>query len=653
MSAWVALRVEDFLERDARTVAAMLSAHAASTGFEVTPHAFGSWTKSIEILKEALELVGSEKSISDWGLLLEYEIPRRAVRPDAVILAGDKVFVVEFKVGAERFDRSSLLQAVEYALDIRDFHKESMGHSVVPVLLATNASGELRKVQVEGSQLRVMCANSSHQLSQGILAHTESLGKQIELNEWDRSAYQPTPDILTAARTVFAGNEVREISFAYADNLTKTVNEVRNAIAVARRDSEHVVIFVTGVPGSGKTLAGLSAVHKISKQEEEGSEPLGAYLSGNGPLVDVLRYALSKDVRVREGLSREEAERRSKTFIQPVHLYIREYSDPTKTPPDRVIVFDEAQRAWNAHQMMKKQGINASEAEIILDAMGRISPWSVVVALVGEGQEINSGEAGLEEWVKALEVRTAWKILVAPDVAPRFRHIGKRVSESESMHLSVNVRSPRARAIADWAHALVNGELTRAAEIVSEFPEYPILVTRSLEEMRQYLRDRVFQDSGHADRRIGLLASSQARRLRPFGIEMSNDFQGGIEWPNWFVDEPGDVRSSFQLEVAASEFKCQGLEIDWAGLCWGDDFVWDVISEHWKSKRLRGSKWVIDSDKTFAENRYRVLLTRARFGLVIWIPRPRGFELLVDAEGLDRTEEALLRAGAKRLENLV
>lgn len=649
MSAWLATNVADFLEAPNSKLVDSLAGKAVSHGLEVTPNTYRSWEESIQFVRDLFVQLGTSNETSEFGLLLEYEIPRRAVRPDAVLLIGDCVFVLEFKVGAERFDRASLMQVSDYALDLRDFHQQSHGKKVIPVLISTSAKSQTKRISVDNSRQQVLCVSNPSQLAKEISETPIVFGNQISLHAWNQSAYQPTPDILAAARAVYAGNEVRDISFAYADNLTLTVDSIRHHIASTRENREHLAIFVTGVPGSGKTLAGLSAVHQITDVRSGATEPLGAYLSGNGPLVDVLQYALAKDLRSRERVSEAEAVRQTKTFIQPVHLYVREYSSPDKTPPDHVIVFDEAQRAWDARQMRAKQSIDASEAQIILDAMERVSPWSVLVALVGEGQEINRGEAGLDEWARALMDRREWNVVVAPDLRHRFESLRERLTVDQSMHLSVNVRSPRARAIADWAHALVNGNLHQAAEILAQFPEYPLLLTRSLQELREYLRDRVANAENWIDRRIGLLASSQARRLRPFGIEMSNDFQGGIDWPRWFVDEPSDIRSSFLLEVAASEFKCQGLEIDWAGVCWGDDFVWNPERETWRARKLRGSHWVDDRSTTYAQNRYRVLLTRARFGQVIWVPKPSGIEALVDATGLEATAQALIRAGVKPL----
>lgn len=644
MAAWLALKVEDFLAGSIDDLSGRLAGKAAERNLSATSQQLDAWVESIDFLRTALQALSATDSVRDWGVLLEYEIPRRGRRPDAVVLAKQEVFVIEFKCGAELFDQASLAQTAEYAQDLRDFHAETAGRKVVPVLVATLSHASTTERYVAGCVIPVQCIGKHQQLTELFSEPTLSESPQLELHHWDNSRYQPTPDILSAAREVYAGNDVRDISFNYADNLNTTVNYIRTAINQARERAEHAVLFVTGVPGSGKTLAGLSAVHRVTEDPGGPSEPLGAYLSGNGPLVDVLRYALAKDKRQRDGISASEAERLAGTFIQPVHLYIREYNDSSKTPPDHVIVFDEAQRAWDATQMASKQGIDRSEAEVILDAMSRVQPWSVLVALVGEGQEINRGEAGLTEWAAALVPRTSWRVHTAPELRHHFTPIPNDIVTSTALHLDVSVRSPRAQGIADWADAVVNGRFADAADILEQYPEYPIFVTRSLEDMRNYLHGRT-----RPDRRTGLLASSQARRLRPFGIEVDPGLQGNINWPRWFVDDADDIRSSTSLEIAASEFKCQGLELDWVGLCWGSDYNYLPAENTWEARRLRGSTWTVDSDLTYARNRYRVLLTRARYGMVIWVPSPSGSEPLIDESRLDATVEALTTSGAELL----
>lgn len=572
-----------------------------------------------------------------WAVAVEFAIPRRALRPDAVVLAGDVVIPIEFKVGASTFDRAARMQVEEYALDLKDFHEGSVGHPVVPVLVATEATGADVDLGAENLTARAQCASPSAlgDLLVAIWTQCAGRGPALDVSLWSRSRYQPTPGILETAREVFRGNQVREISVSYANNLSATVDRVRSIIDEAEADNHRAICFVTGVPGSGKTLAGLSAVHDL------GTGGARAYMSGNGPLVQVLQYAVARDLSSREGKSMVDATRTAKTFIQPVHQFVQELGRSSHEPAENVIVFDEAQRAWDQRRMELKQDIAASEAATTLAIMSRKANWSVIVALIGDGQEINAGEAGISAWLEALREHEDWHIYAAPDVGASVPDLAERVHVDPDLHLDASVRSPRAVAITAWADAVMAGELGDARDLTANFGEFPLLLTRSLGEMRRYLYDRA-----RPDRRTGLIASSQARRLRPFGIEMDGAFQGGIDWPRWFVDGQDDIRSSHALEVAASEFKCQGLEIDWVGLCWGCDVTWSTAGPPWTARRLRGGMWQQDNAIDYALNRYRVLLTRARHGLVIWVPQAGADHPLVDADGLDRTAEALLAAGA-------
>ena len=655
--AWATRRVGGFVDQWTETqtgcgtpksvdgIVEELLSQSASRQFDASTQQIEAWEESVCVVGEALSEVASRVvEARDWSVLFEYSIPRREIRPDVVILGSGFVVPIEMKVGATTYSRADRLQAEDYGKDLEDFHEETSGLVVVPVLCATAAPLSDVDLAVRPSTSRVQLVNADRLGSVLTEVHSQfGTSHPINCDRWDQSRYRPTPGIVETALDVFGGQQVREISHAYADNLTATVDELRRVITQARERSERVVCFVTGVPGSGKTLAGLSAVHQITGDGDV--NVLGTYLSGNGPLVDVLQYALARDLHDREGVKLRDAKHRASVMVQMVHRFVRELAESDHSPAENVIVFDEAQRAWDARQMKTKQRIAKSEAQITLEIMSRTQGWAVVVALVGEGQEINTGEAGIAEWTDALERFPEWMVQVSPHV---FHQLGDRAVESPDLHLSVGVRAPRAQSLSDWVDALVEGRNTDASEALANNQDYPIYLSRDLEEMRSYLRDRA---SG--DRRVGLLASAQARRLRAFGIEMSNDFQGGVHWPKWFVDGPDDVRSSYLLEVAASEFKCQGLEIDWAGLCWGSDFTRSVAGSEWVCRRVSGSRWVTEKDKTRAMNRYRVLLTRARYGMVIWVPEPSGHVPLVDAESLDATASFLLTCGVAPLAEAV
>jgi hypothetical protein len=646
--AWFQSSAAELLRSDPSPVIGQLATAYVSRGYKATPEVSLAWDESVAILQSSLQaaqdLLG-DQVVGPWGVCLEYEIPRRALRPDGILLVGSTVVVLEFKTGRSGFDRSSRMQVEEYARDLSDFHELTRDCVIVPVLVASGASTSRWELSSQRLLDEAQCVRPEDfaDLLTEIWNRFGQHGAAIDRETWAAGRYQPTPNILQTATDLYAGHQVREISHAYADNLHVTVDALRAEIESARKTGTRRVCFVTGVPGSGKTLTGLTAVHEVAGGL--GTRPLGAYLSGNGPLVEVLRYSIARDIHARNGVPMMAAQREASTFIQPVHHFVRDHAhDQDLVPAENVVVFDEAQRAWDHNRMLSRNRLDDSEAGVMLDIMRRPARWSVLVALVGEGQEINTGEAGIESWVEALTHRPEWQIVAAPQAAALFRANRRDVYEVKGLHLSVSVRSPRSRAIAQWIDSVLIGDLAKAEEEAGKADGFPMLVSRDLDEVRSYLHDRA-----RPDHRVGLLASAQARRLRAFGVEMDGSFRKGVHWPKWFVDPAEDIRSSYSLEVAASEFECQGLELDWTGVCWGSDLMWDSESDGWKPQRLHGSRWKSDHAPEQALNRYRVLLSRARFGMVIWVPQPDDEVPLMNARRFDETYEVLLRAGCQPL----
>jgi hypothetical protein len=428
------------------------------------------------------------------------------------------------------------------------------------------------------------------------------------------------------------------------------------AIEHARRDNCRTICFVTGIPGSGKTLVGLNAVHSPALLKDCRSSAL--FLSGNGPLIDVIREALARE-KHRAGVRKEEAKGLASAFIANVHSFIKLYGikNTSDAPAQNAIVFDEAQRAWSAEAVQDKHEIDRSEPALVLDVMERIPGWAAVVALVGGGQEINTGEAGLQEWGRALDREASWRVLLSPEAMAGgeavaghqlFPHgVPKNVKivEAPELHLRVNVRSHRAELIGAWVNRTLS-DAPAAPPTERQIADFPVVLTRELDTARRWLRERQ-----EKSQRTGLLASSGAIRLRAYGLELSRPFRNGLSYPNWFLNPPGDVRSSFQLEIAATEFDCQGLEIDWSGVCWGGDFVIDPTTRTWTHWHFHRTSWLPIKgliDRQYTENKYRVILTRARRGMVIWVPREAAAK---DAAALDATAQRLQEAGVQLLDN--
>jgi hypothetical protein len=642
MGAFYRATVAEFLGHTPAQVIGSLS--VAYQHNELRRQQIRAWEQEISILKSTCsDLITLTTGAANWSLLLEYPIPRRHKRLDAVVLAWNVILCLEFKTQdkGKKNDKPYYLaaqrQVEEYALDLRDFHEASRHRPLVPITVFPKTFDLTEPPLSQSSELvrSVRCANTNNLSKIIYFAFEADVDKEhppIDAEAWDRSAYQPVPTIIEAAETLYAGHNVRDIthSHAGATNLTATSDYLVHLIEQAQKRREKLLAFVTGVPGAGKTLAGLNVVHNPALRRAD--RPAGIFLSGNGPLVKIVSAAIARDHRRR---SREPGgERTVSTFIQNVHVFVREGLDkPDKPPVEHVVVFDEAQRAWDAGQNLKKNGLDASEPETMLRIMDRHQDWAVVVALVGGGQEIHNGEAGLAEWGKTLREKFPhWSVFVSPKALDRDASVaGHRLFENgdggslkittePSLHLEVSQRSFRARKLTEWVDAALGNEPVKAMALTTSLRDFPIVYTRSLSVAREWLRQHT-----RGRRRCGLVASSGALRLRADGLELSSGFRQGNRdiFVHWFLAEFPDVRSSNQLEVAASEFECQGLELDWVGVCWGGDFTFDAAKKSWAFRNFSGTRWgnvKAEIDKKYLLNTYRVLLTRARRGLVIWIP---------------------------------
>lgn len=615
----------------------------------------GAWLVQLRLLREVAAAVMSRRpEAGGWYLLLEYRIPRRSKRIDCVVLTGSAVLVIEFKVGAQHADRAARWQAEDYMLDLRDFHAGSrditLRAAVVPTAMTDQPTDFAEAVAV----LRPM------DLAAWLEAHAGQPKTANQVEKWDVAGYSPSPTIIDATRRLFAGHSVAALSHHYADNLHGTVDAIARGVADARARRERLVCFVTGVPGAGKTLAGLEAVQRI--EAESAGEEGASFLSGNGPLVKVLQEAIARDAARRSDprgtrTTKEEALRRAKKLVQNVHEFVREHGidHPDEPFADTVIAYDEAQRAWDADAVERfhKRALG-SEASLILDVMGRRPGWGAVIAIVGEGQEINRGEAGLAEWGRSLgDSPHSWRVLASPAVLGTDGQPGRLfpngvpsnlvIQASSHMHLSVSVRSPRAQHVANWVQAVLSLKPTDAVAHAAGMRGFRLAFTRSLQNARAWLHD-----ASHGDRRPGLLASSGAQRHRAYGLEMDSSFHRGFPYADWFLNPPGDVRSSFQLEVALTEFECQGLELDFVGLCWGDDLTPVESSDSWDARDFRGSKWTTVRDVQrirYLINKYRVLMTRAREGMVIWVPRGDPADPTREPDRLNRMADLLAASG--------
>jgi len=665
MPAFYRATLAEFLAEDPKRILGLLTVGSGDSGFAELKHRqTKAWQREIEILKQtAVFLIAEESARGQWPLLLEYPIPRRDSRIDAVLLAADIIFCIEFKTEDKRHSQQTDQQAEDYALDLRDFHEQSRGRCIVPIAVAVKAQSQVSVAKPEDwtdAVRPVSRANSSDLaslLSEACLAESTPTALVIDGATWDLSAYRPVPTIVEAAEALYAGHNVREIAHSHAGaiNLTLTSDKLVEIVERAQREHLKIACFVTGVPGAGKTLAGLNVVHSAALRKE--GRPSPVFLSGNGPLVKIVSAAIARDFRRRTRAA--SGERTVSTFIQNVHSFVREATEkPDQAPPERVVVFDEAQRAWDALQNAKKTGQEISEPETMLSIMDRHADWAVLIALVGGGQEIHNGEAGLAEWGRTLREKFPhWHVAVSPKALSGDTSVaGHRLFEDgnngtlsiqpePALHLDVCLRSFRAQRVSEWVDAVLICDAPKAAAIAADITEFPIVLTRSLDTARAWLREHT-----RGLRRCGLVASSGAVRLRPHGLELSSGFRQGNRdiYVHWFLAHPPDVRSSNQLEVAASEFECQGLELDWVGVCWGGDFTFDNPAGGWSFRSFSGSRWGEvgkEIDRRYALNTYRVLLTRAREGLVIWVPPGEITDPTRPSSWFDAAADYLLRCG--------
>ncbi|MCK9487756.1 MAG: DUF2075 domain-containing protein [Dehalococcoidia bacterium] len=665
MRAWHRGTLAELVEHDTRAVAAELAAAATDSNRNPTAQSVGAWEGSVGLLKEAASaLIDREPQALDWHYLLEYDIPRRGRLIDAVILANDVIFVLEWKEAA-RFARSAYWQVEQYALDLRDFHKESSGRFIVPVLIATDADSPFRG---EASREERAVQEVQNVVPSGLpdlilewwsALHVDN-SVPIDPVLWENSAYKPTLSIIEAARALFEGHQLTEISVSGATNLDETVQAVQELIEKCRRDGRRGIAFVTGAPGSGKTLAGLQIAHLKDSERDVAGEG-AVFLSGNRPLVEVISETLARSAAEVKGTTKDGAKREIQALIDHAYRF-RDLHAPSDGPvaPEHVILFDEAQRAWDAERVTtktkRKKVLVRSEPDLFLSIMNRVSRWGVIVALVGNGQEIGDGEAGLPEWGRALaEEHPDWLVYASPAVLPgatpppggllyASATEASRVITDPRLHLQMNLRSPRAELLNTWVDRLLEPNAA-VARVALTLREYPLVMTRHLDHAKAWLREIA------GEQRYGLLASSEARRLRAWGIDTRVLWRESA-WSHWFLAGQGDIRSSNQLEVAATNFDCQGLEIDWACVCWGNDLVPTVDLKGWEVQSLHGADWVEPNDRKrqYIINGYRVILTRARRGQVIWVPKPDGSDSTLPPEDFDRVAALLEAAGVPSLE---
>ncbi|WP_341937380.1 DUF2075 domain-containing protein [Marinimicrobium sp. C2-29] len=653
-------KLEHFLQKDADSILGELGRHSLGS-IESTQR--NAWSDQIRIMKS---VAFPESLASEARIYFELTVPRLGRRADVVLIIGHIMFILEFKAGESTFNRSALDQVWDYALDFKNFHDASHALNIIPVLIATEAprqpvticssthnDGLTQPTCVAPSQIGDIIHNG--------LAHFRA--PLIDAEAWERGRYMPTPTIVEAARALYAGHAVEDISRsdAGAQNLQVTAKKVDTIIEHSRSERRKAICFVTGVPGAGKTLVGLDVA---TRHLNPNSETYSVFLSGNGPLVAVLREALTRD-RVEQTrqlgnvIRKGDAKKEVETFIQNVHHFRDEYLNDAGAPPEHVVLFDEAQRAWTLSQtssfMQQKKGkpdFNQSEPEFLISCLDRHHDWSVVICLVGSGQEINTGEAGISEWFDAILKRfQSWDVYLSSNLTEAeyrggetFQRIIHRPNTyvDSNLHLATSMRSFRAETLSRFVREVLDLEVESAKATLSGLQErYPIVLTRNLSRAKQWLRQQA-----RGSERYGIVVSSRAERLKPHAI----DVRVKTDPVKWFLEGKEDTRSSYYLEDVATEFQVQGLELDWACVVWDGDLRFN--GDQWAHNQFRGSRWTrinkVDR-KRYLENAYRVLLTRARQGMVVVVPEGDGNDATRPHDYYDPTYNYLKSLGLKTL----
>lgn len=619
-----------------------------------------AWIKQIEILQPLL--IGFNGSI-----FFEYSIPRMGKRIDVVLIIDNVIFILEFKVGEKEFLQAAIDQVWDYSLDLKNFHETSVSHLIAPVLVATKAKEVLISIATTNHSdnllfpIKANANNLLHTIN-AVLEYSD--GENIDSDKWVLGRYSPTPTIIEAAMALYNGHAVADISRsdATAQNLSHTSDAVSDIIKLAKEKSEKAICFVTGVPGAGKTLVGLNIATKHFDKDEGLTS---VFLSGNGPLVAILREALTRDKvkRVKTSgkkITKGEVMSEVKVFIQNVHHFRDDCLVDEFAPPfDHVAIFDEAQRAWNKEMttnfMSRKKGrpgFQFSEPEFLISCLDRHKDWAVIVCLVGGGQEINTGEAGISEWIESLNRSfPEWKVYISNKLEDSEYASGKSlelikehkyVYIKPELHLSVSLRSFRAEHLSLLIKNILDLNIDKAKEYLIEInKKYPIVISRNLDKAKQWLKAKA-----RGSERYGIVVSSQAQRLKPYAI----DVKSPMDPIHWFLDDKDDVRSSYYLEDVATEFHVQGLELDWACVTWDADFRYS--QEGWQHFSFVGNKWQHirkEERKHYLKNAYRVLLTRARQGMVIVVPEGDFQDPTRINEYYDTTYEYLKSVGFEEL----
>lgn len=650
--------IDSFLQKNTDTIVGEITLSATQ---DINKETSNSWQQEVEVLKDVLSPYAQKGSV-----YFEYNIPRMGRRADVIVLIDGIVFVLEFKTSEQKFTREALIQVWDYAIDLKNFQEGSRDRILIPIVVAPKEKNKNCHIELkpfEDYVYQPLVSNNERlsecfdkMLSNIIPKHTFT---KEDDDVWAKSGYDPTPTIIEAAVALYEHHTVEEIT-KHDGEIEVTAKCLDKIINECQSNKRKAICFITGVPGAGKTLIGLQTAIKQFEKENK-----AVYLSGNYPLVEVLQEALARDYVKRsrddykkgktnnKPCTKTDAKSKVKAFIQMIHHYrdlylegtevkngqivpiegyFQSHTDKAYVPAEHIAIFDEAQRAWTKEELArfmkekkKIENFPFSEPEYLISCMDRQPDWGLVFCLIGGGQEINKGEAGIAEWLKAMnEHFTDWDIYMSDKLVDKEYAEGnaldiindqERLHIEPSLHLSMSMRSFRAEKVSLFVHQLLDLKKEEATQTLKDLNNYPIVLTRSLDVAKKWLKSHA-----RGSERYGILASSKAERLKAISINVRYQ----PDFVHWFLEDENDIRSSNALEDTLTEFKVQGLEIDWACVAWDADLRLNDKHTQWKHCQLRsGTKWQNinkEINQQYQLNAYRVLLTRARQGMVIVVP---------------------------------
>lgn len=650
--------IDSFLQKNTDTIVGEITLSATQ---DINKETSNSWQQEVEVLKNVLSPYAQKGSV-----YFEYNIPRMGRRADVIVLIDGIVFVLEFKTSEQKFTREALIQVWDYAIDLKNFQEGSRDRILIPIVVAPKEKNKNCHIELkpfEDDVYQPLVSNNERlsecfdkTLSNIIPKHTFT---KEDDDVWAKSGYDPTPTIIEAAVALYEHHTVEEIT-KHDGEIEVTAKCLDKIINECQSNKRKAICFITGVPGAGKTLIGLQTAIKQFEKENK-----AVYLSGNYPLVEVLQEALARDYVKRsrddykkgktnnKPCTKTDAKSKVKAFIQMIHHYrdlylegtevkngqivpiegyFQSHTDKAYVPAEHIAIFDEAQRAWTKEELArfmkekkKIENFPFSEPEYLISCMDRQPDWGLVFCLIGGGQEINKGEAGIAEWLKAMnEHFTDWDIYMSDKLVDKEYAEGnaldiindqERLHIEPSLHLSMSMRSFRAEKVSLFVHQLLDLKKEEATQTLKDLNNYPIVLTRSLDVAKKWLKSHA-----RGSERYGILASSKAERLKAISINVRYQ----PDFVHWFLEDENDIRSSNALEDTLTEFKVQGLEIDWACVAWDADLRLNDKHTQWKHCQLRsGTKWQNINkgiNQQYQLNAYRVLLTRARQGMVIVVP---------------------------------